>query len=70
MSALWNSLTNSAHVVCSVLTSATPVVTANCWTESRTSLVHIRDLGPILSRQREAGTVNLHGRALSTWSTP
>src|SRR5947208_17145994 len=39
MSALWNSLTNSAQVVCNVFTSATPVVTANCWTASRTSLV-------------------------------
>jgi len=32
-------LTNSAQVVWSVLTSAIPVVTANCWTASRTSLV-------------------------------
>src|SRR5258706_15686715 len=39
MSALWNSLMKSAHVVCSVLMSTMPFSTGNCWTASRMSLV-------------------------------
>src|SRR5215831_11946695 len=39
MSALWNSLMKSAHVVCRVLMRAMPLLIGNCWIASRMSLV-------------------------------